>query len=440
MTARPTDWTPLYDSDPVPGDPYEVARLGKKLRGMADEIDKQARNIKALASVEHWDSEAGRAFHETAGDTSKRLKDAYDRYDEAAEALGTKVDEGGGKSNEYASELHRAQRMADKALEEFRAVEPEQKAARAALDKTKGTVPSSQEDSVDRTKQQKKLDDATSVMAKHRQTIMNAVEIRDDAASAAAKKIKRIIHHDGVRDPGGFMNWLADHADWFSAAATVLAVVALVAAVVLTGGIAAIIVGLAAALSATALAGRLYDVFARGGKFDWVKITIDVLGIIPGVGALKGLAVGAKGLTRLGAAQATAWRMFTNGIAVKSINKGVSLTSKLLTGKLAAKVPGLTTIGSKVPGAGFLPENVTRVIKGAALTNLGVQSAIKLNRILDGGDDQAPKHVTPDAGPGARPHPTPGPSAPPSAPGTPSPSPRPSPTSAPFHGALAPAG
>ncbi len=113
----------MYDSDPVPGDPYEVARLGKELRAMADEIDKQARNIKALASVEGWDSDAGRAFHEIAGDTAGRLKDAYDRYDEAATALGTKVQEGGGESSEYASELHRAQRLADKGLEEFRAAE-----------------------------------------------------------------------------------------------------------------------------------------------------------------------------------------------------------------------------------------------------------------------------------------------------------------------------
>ncbi|MDT9698811.1 hypothetical protein [Streptomyces sp. P17] len=88
MTARPKDWSPLYDSDPIPGDPDEVAKLGKELRGMADEIEKQARNIKALASVDGWNSEAGRAFHELAGDTAGRLKKAYDRYDEAASAAG----------------------------------------------------------------------------------------------------------------------------------------------------------------------------------------------------------------------------------------------------------------------------------------------------------------------------------------------------------------
>ncbi|MEV2255335.1 putative T7SS-secreted protein [Streptomyces sp. NPDC050147] len=434
MSRRPTDWTPLYDSDPVPGDPYEVARLGRKLRGMAEEIDKQARNIKALASVESWDSDAGRAFHEVAGDTAGRLKKAFDRYDEAADALGTKVREG--ESKEYASELHRAQRMADKALEEFRKAEVEQKAAMKELEKTKGTVPSSEKDGAERTKQQKKQDDATSVMAQHRQKIMNAVEIRDDAADAAAKKIKTVIHHDGVRDPGGFMNWIADHADWFTAAATVLAVVALVAAVVLTGPFAAaLLVGLASALSATALAGRLYDVFARGGKFDAMAITIDVLGVIPGLGVLKGVTAAAKG-ARFATAGKTVWGMFTNGMAVKGINKGAGIASKLL-GKWGSKIPGGSALGSKIPAGGWNPENVTRVIKAAALTNLGVHSILKVARIQP--DSGEPEPLTPDHGPGARPQPTP---SPPSEHSTPSPSPRPSPspTSAPFHGALAPTG
>lgn len=432
MSGRPSDWTPLYDSDPVPGDPYEVARLGKKLRGMAEEIDKQARNIKALASVESWDSDAGRAFHEVAGDTAGRLKKAYDRYDEASIALGTKVREG--ESKEYASELHRAQRMADKALEEFRKAETEQKSALKELDKTEGTVPSSKEDSIDRTKQAKKRDDATTVMAQHRGKIMEAIEIRDDAASAAAKKIKNVIHHDGVRDPGGFMNWIADHADWFTAAATVLAVAALVAAIVLSGGtLAIVLVGVGAAMSATALSGRLYDVFARGGKLDLLAIGIDVLGIIPGLGALKGLTAAAKG-ARLAGAGKGVWGAFTNGFAVKNINKGVGFASKMLAKR------GITT--PKLPAGGWNPEVVTRYIKGAALGNLYVKSIMRMKEAM-GEPSNEPHPITPHPGPGPRP------SAPPTTPSnpttpTPTPSPRPgpspSPSSSSFHSSLAPAG
>ncbi|MEV7413105.1 putative T7SS-secreted protein [Streptomyces althioticus] len=154
MTARPKDWSPLYDSDPVPGDPDEVARLGKKLRAMADEIDRQARNIKALSSVDGWNSEAGRAFHETAGDTAARLKKAYDRYDEASAALGTKVIDG--ESEEYASELHRAQRLADKGLREYRDAEADYKAANKVLEPLNGKVLTG-DDAVTHSKEQSRV-------------------------------------------------------------------------------------------------------------------------------------------------------------------------------------------------------------------------------------------------------------------------------------------
>jgi hypothetical protein len=350
----------------------------------------------------------------------------YDRYDEASTALGTKVHEGDVESDEYASELHRAQRMADKALEDFRAAEVDQKAALKALEPYKGTVPS-KEDHAERTKQEKKRDDATELMAKARSRIESAKDVRDEAAKRAAKRIKSVIYHDEVHDPGsgGFMDWIADHADWFSAAATVLAVVALGAAIVFTGGLAApLIAGLAAAASATALSGRLYDVFSRGGKFDALKIGFDVLGLFPGFGVIRGLKAEAQG-ARLLAAQHGLWEAFTNGFGVKRVNDVTKLAYKFLAKR------GITKV--KLPEGGFDPEVVTRYIKGAGLTHLVVDKLSELpHRTFD--------TVTPPPG-DARP--TPAPDTSPSAPsrsGTPSPTPQPSPTSASFRAALAPTG
>ncbi|MFJ5640668.1 hypothetical protein [Streptomyces sp. NPDC093223] len=421
MTARPRDWSPLYDSDPVPGDPYEVAALGKKLRGMADEIDKQARNIRALSSVDEWDSDAGRAFHEIAGDTANRLKQVYDRYDGAATAVGTKVREDDGESDEYASELHRAQRLADRGLKEYREHEADYRAAGKILEPNQGKVLTGEE-AVEHSKQQKKHDDASELMTQAARKIMQATIIRNEAAGRAARRIKNVIWHDKVHDPGGIMNWLADHADWISTAATIVAALALVAAIVLTGGLAAVLlVALASALSATALTGRLYDVFARGGKIDYLAIGMDVLGIIPGLGALKGLKA-AKGL-RLLAARQGIWTAFTNGFAVKNINKGVTMASKILSKR------GITLL----PEAGFHPEVLTRFIKGGAVSNLGVQ----LGTAIFGGDDkERPK------APIGEPKPSPGPAPTPSPSGTTTPSapkaPQPRPSSTSFHAALAP--
>jgi hypothetical protein len=38
--GRPTDWAPLADTDPVPGDAYEVAVLGRRFQTTAQEIDR----------------------------------------------------------------------------------------------------------------------------------------------------------------------------------------------------------------------------------------------------------------------------------------------------------------------------------------------------------------------------------------------------------------
>lgn len=230
MSSRPRGWEPLHDGDPIPGDPYEVARLGKNLRKMADEIEKQANNIRALASVEGWDSEAGKEFHEIADGASGRLRRAFDRYDEAAKALGTKVVEGG-ESKEYASELHRAQKIADKALREYREAETDHKGAVTGLDKYEDTVPS-KDDVTERTRLEKKRDESMDVIRRCHSEIGRAKIIRDDAASAAAKHIKNVVHHDGVRDPGGFMNFLADWADFFANLSAIFSVLAVICAFV----------------------------------------------------------------------------------------------------------------------------------------------------------------------------------------------------------------
>ncbi|CAM5687325.1 hypothetical protein SHIRM173S_09502 [Streptomyces hirsutus] len=59
MSVRPCDWHPVADSDPVPGDPEQVAALGQQLRRTAEELDWQIKNLKAVAEVDAWDSKAG---------------------------------------------------------------------------------------------------------------------------------------------------------------------------------------------------------------------------------------------------------------------------------------------------------------------------------------------------------------------------------------------
>lgn len=413
MSTRPRDWSPLHDGDPVPGDPYEVAALGKKLRDMADEIDKQAANIKALSSVEGWDSDAGRGFHDISDNTSARLKRSYERYDEAAKAIGTKVVEG--ESDEYASELHRAQKMADKALADYREAEGTHKAATKDMEKYEGKLPSP-DDVQDRTRLQKQQETSMTSIRECHGKIAKAKDIRDDAASKAAKHIKNTIHHDGVRDPGGFMNWLADWADRFSNISAVLSVLAVICAFIPPLQLlAAVFAVLAVIASALALAGHAYDMTVRGGKLNLLKLGLDVLGVVPGLGALKGFSAGAKGLKFLGKLGGI---RFSGGAALKGVGfkffngLAVNLTNKVLSTGLAAKA------GLK-PMSGL---KITAIIKGTGFGNA-------INKVIHGHDGQAtgdPGDKRP-AAPGPTPSPSPGPS--------PTPTSRPSAT--PFHAALA---
>ncbi|MFF7483963.1 putative T7SS-secreted protein [Streptomyces luteogriseus] len=412
MSRTDSDWPPLWHDDPTPGDPEEVAELGRKLRKMADMIDEQSRVIKALASVEGWDSEAGKGFHELAGGTADKLKKSFERYDEAAKAIGEDVREG--SSDQFASEMRRAQRKADKALSDYREAKSDHDLADREVRKydekyPTHNIPAAEKDEYDRWV--KKRSEALLRIGGARKDVKDAREIYDDAGDKAARHIKNVVHHDDVRDPGGFMNFLADWADMLSNISAVLSVLAVICAFVpplqfLTP----IFATLAVLSSAAALAGHAYDMSVRGGKVDWLKLGADALGILPGLGALKGFRAltGLKGLAKVKAfgslktigsfrglaAMDGIGHAFLNGV-------GVTVTNKIL---------GRVARNELVDG-----RKVTAVIKGAGL-------ASALHRMIGGENGERTGYQEPET---AKPTPTP------------SPSPRPAPSPKAFNTALA---
>lgn len=109
------EWAVLgEDADPVPGDPDAVATLGGLLRDTADEIWRESGEVRTLASVKSWKSDAAERFRGAADDAVGGLHKAYHRYDVAARAMGTSVQEG--SDGNWASALEQAQQMAAKAL------------------------------------------------------------------------------------------------------------------------------------------------------------------------------------------------------------------------------------------------------------------------------------------------------------------------------------
>ncbi|MFD6295285.1 putative T7SS-secreted protein [Streptomyces sp. NPDC060235] len=420
MSRRSGDWPPLWDDDPTPGDPHEVAALGRTLRTMAEMIDEQARVIAALSSVDGWDSDAGRAFHEVADGAGDRLKKAFERYDEAAKALGETVADG--ESKEFAGELHRAQQKADRALADYQEAKSDHDLAEREVKKFTDKhlvtdIPEADRPEYERWK--KKQNEALHRIGQARGDVKDARDIFDDAGDRAARHIRDVVHHDAVRDPGGFMNWLADWADTFSNLSAILSVLAVVCAFVPPlQFLVPIFATLAVLSSAAALAGHAYDMSVRGGKVNWLKLGTDALGILPGLGALKGFRAlsGLKGVAKLRALGSFRGTAAVAGIGHNFLN-GLSVT---LTNKVLAN--GLK-LGEKL-GASGLPEKfvplggreITAAIKGTGL-------ASALHRMFSGENGGTTGYQPPARRPAPTPHPTPSPS--------PGPSPKP------FHAALA---
>lgn len=146
MSGRPRDWHPLADVDPVPGDPDQLVALGRKLRKTADELGRQIRNLKAISKVESWDSDAGKEFRKKAEGSQGKLEAAYKRYDAAAAAIGSDIQEVGGgyqdqlhaPSTNYASDLNRAQKIADSALKEAREADERKSTTQKSIDGLSG--------------------------------------------------------------------------------------------------------------------------------------------------------------------------------------------------------------------------------------------------------------------------------------------------------------
>ncbi|GGW33396.1 hypothetical protein AB0E64_22500 [Streptomyces caelestis] len=293
MSGRPRDWHPVADSDPIPGDPDRIATLGRQLRKTAEELERQIRNLKAVSEVDSWDSKAGNEFRAKAKGNVKKLEAALKRYDTAADALGTRVTEMDGgyqaklhaKPTDYASDLNRAQEIADAALKDAKDAEERKGAAERSLDSL------SEKDKGDKKKLEEQRDTAGDEISAAREKIAQAKEIRDNAAKRASDAIESVISDDSLKD--GFWDkldkWVDVIGTWAEEWATYFGVAALA-----VGWIPVIGQALAGVLGAAATILTLISTVAT------------IIQVIRGDKGLKDLAFTVLGLAMMGVGKAFA--------------------------------------------------------------------------------------------------------------------------------------
>ncbi|MCI3930619.1 hypothetical protein [Streptomyces sp. AN091965] len=280
--ARPRDWQPLADSDPVPGDPDRVEELGRKLRRTADELERQVRHLKAAAEVTSWDSAAGREFRGRAKKCRGRLEAAHGRYRAAADAIGDRIVDHGGDyaanaaapAGPYVTELHRAQKIADIARREALGAQERGSAAKKALD---GDVGHRRKAELEQ--QEREAGDALDAA---RAKLREALRIRDAAARRARDALADAVPADSLKD--GFRDRFAAFVDRVASVTEAIAKWAGLAALAV-GWIPAVGQGLATLLGAVSMAATLTGIACTAtqvamGDAQWTELAWSAVGLL----------------------------------------------------------------------------------------------------------------------------------------------------------------
>lgn len=281
------DWdTANYDdADLVPGEPYEVATLGKQLGQTADLIRTQSANLRNLVDGNGWDSPAGRKFQDRVSDAADKLAKAHHRYQAASDALG----DGLGKDphHDWANALDHAQDLARKAIVKGKAAYDE---SRSYGNQIKQLDKNDTSPAAVRMHDQKGIADSDLLDAQHQ--LQAALDFRDARAKAAASAIRDAIDHDGLKNPKHHwwdtaLDVVAKIGHWAGVAAAFLGVAALLLSWVPVLGE---VLG-ALALIASVVALVCDTVSAMDGRGTWLDVAIDAIGVLSfGAGRLLGTA------------------------------------------------------------------------------------------------------------------------------------------------------
>ncbi|MEU9447143.1 putative T7SS-secreted protein [Streptomyces sp. NPDC048277] len=315
---------PHLGFNPTPGDTDTVHDLSRKLGNCAKVLEESHGLVTKLMDGSYWEGDAAVAFREQieGGPLPLNLKNAAHSIRKAARQL-----------DSWEGELEEFQRRAKK-------LEQEAKDAQDTLDAAKGSAAKAKNDpglkgkGTEHDKAQKSLTHANTAVETAQSELDKIIgrakklaEEHEEKSRYRARKIRDATHKLAPHEPG----WLDEFSDWFTEnlpdiLSFTAGVIGLVALFVATGGVAAAVLLLtAAALSATALTMRLTDseVLASlsdgftKGEFDsdfWgnvVSLGGDVLGAIPGVGAVGLGARSAVNALRTGEEAVTLGRVLT---------------------------------------------------------------------------------------------------------------------------------
>ncbi|MEU6275498.1 putative T7SS-secreted protein [Streptomyces populi] len=363
---------PHLGFDPVPGSTETVGGLRGKLKGCAKVLEETHGLVTRLMDGSYWKGDAAVAFREQldGGPLPLNLRNAARSIRKAA-----------GQLDRWEGELDDFQRRAKR-------LEREAEEAQAAVDRAKDHAAKVGADSdpdgkgaghdgarKELTRAKSAVDEAEDALRRIRGKARELADEHEHRAQLRAGKIRAATRKLTPHEPGWFdsaLDWVTENLP--DILSTLGAVIGLVALFVVSGGVVAAALLLAAsALSATSLTIRvsehptvwasLRDGFAKG-ELDtdfWsnlVTVGGDALGMVPGIAAVgKGTAMGLRAVSETGDAVSLGERVVRFGGSTMEHAKSISgLDNALLgftvRGARAAQITKGIEVGSASMGVG----------------------------------------------------------------------------------------
>ncbi|WP_306320450.1 MULTISPECIES: hypothetical protein [unclassified Streptomyces] len=408
--TRPRDWTPLRDSDPVPGDAEEIRDEVRHMTRLAEQLREQSKLLQGISNDNELRGKYANRLRSEGGDLQKKLGEVAGRYERVHGHLS-------GWANaleDFQSEADRILRRAKEKQQEVEADQKKKEHAGSGGGKDGGPTPtpSPSPSGVE--------DDP--MLEFHRQ-LMAVESDRDERARYFGDRIKDEL--DDVLEDSTWENikdWTHEHADLFKSIGDVLsnitAVLGVLAIITMPFPPLGVIFGaLALAGSALTLGAQLMAK-AGGADVGWGTIGLTAVGLIPGIGAFgKGakfasMAKAGKSASALGKGFKTVKltgqkNLFAMGGLAGKVEGGVGLVGrKLVLGGTFGKGAGMavhesSTAMSKlgaVVGAGY-HEGQMLGTKGAnMLFGKGgeiIDPMSDAGRVMDASFKMAPKMINP---------------------------------------------
>lgn len=275
--ARPVDWTPLADSDPVPGRPADITAESNRLKQVADSIRDQVTALHKIATADQGGELVGQfagKITSTANDLAQHLGKAEGRYRTVSGELAHWVTALDTAQSESYSQLQDAQQ----AQRDIHANTPAPPAS--APPGVTSPPPSTPPASPQAIQQAHALADAQHRLDAARTALGKTLSALHSAAGTRSHNIKAAIKDDGLKDSwwDKFKHWMDDHSRLINDICNVLGWIATICAVV-----ALFIPGLNIiawiALGATVLALIGHTALAAAGDGSWANVALDVFAL-----------------------------------------------------------------------------------------------------------------------------------------------------------------